>query len=212
MSRTQITLFVDERKNIILPIIWTALIGYFFYHTCLSISQVRGWVSPKLVLFILGYGIGYFTIWLVVMGVFIFPDWSYKVADKLIGLRTSLRSWPKVFSIAFLILPSWLVFLSPFLRLQTPTKDFVIFPHLRICAFILSVAISAFLMTESEHKLINFRKLSAALLLSGMIFILVREFQTVVNYPFSLTWSEGNRMWDYSILYGRQRYNVAQGE
>lgn len=212
MSRTQVTDFVDKRKNIILPIIWTTLIGYFFYHTYLSISQVRGWVSPKLRLFIFGYGISYSAIWLVVIGVFFFPDWSSKVADKLIGLRTSLKSWPKVFSIAFLSLPSWLVFLSPFFRLRTPTKEFVIFPHLRIFAFIISVAVSAFLMTESDHKLINFPKITAALLLSSMIFILVREFQTVVKYPFSLTWSEGNRMWDYSILYGRQRYNVAQGE
>ena len=28
----------------------------------------------------------------------------------------------------------------------------------------------------------------------------------MTNYPFSLGWSEGNRLWDYSILFGRARY------
>src|SRR5690606_8582589 len=29
------------------------------------------------------------------------------------------------------------------------------------------------------------------------------------DYPFSLAWSEGNRIWDYSILFGRARYDIA---
>jgi hypothetical protein len=29
----------------------------------------------------------------------------------------------------------------------------------------------------------------------------------VTGYPFSLGWSEGNRLWDYSILFGRDRYD-----
>jgi len=32
-------------------------------------------------------------------------------------------------------------------------------------------------------------------------------YTEVSAYPFSQTWSEGNRLWDYSILFGRARYN-----
>ncbi|MEK6222212.1 MAG: hypothetical protein N2D54_08180, partial [Chloroflexota bacterium] len=36
-------------------------------------------------------------------------------------------------------------------------------------------------------------------------------FSKVTSYPFSLTWSEGNRIWDYSLIFGGDRYLVAEG-
>lgn len=45
-----------------------------------------------------------------------------------------------------------------------------------------------------------------ALLLMAAALALLEPFAEVTSYPFSLGWSEGNRLWDYSILFGRDRY------
>lgn len=37
--------------------------------------------------------------------------------------------------------------------------------------------------------------------------ILIQQFRLVSSYPFSVGWSEGNRFWDYSVLFGRKLYD-----
>lgn len=39
--------------------------------------------------------------------------------------------------------------------------------------------------------------------------ILIQQFRLVSSYPFSVGWSEGNRFWDYSVLFGRRLYDWA---
>jgi hypothetical protein len=46
--------------------------------------------------------------------------------------------------------------------------------------------------------------------LSAAIFILAQRFALVTDYPFSLSWSEGNRIWDYSLYFGRERYQILE--
>jgi hypothetical protein len=46
----------------------------------------------------------------------------------------------------------------------------------------------------------------------GVGLVLGREFSSVTDYPFSLSWSEGNRLWDYSLAFGRDRYILPAGE
>ena len=54
------------------------------------------------------------------------------------------------------------------------------------------------------------------LLICGLIFsasfVLLTQFQDITAYPFSIGWSEGNRMWDYSVLFGKNRYNFPQDQ
>jgi len=45
-------------------------------------------------------------------------------------------------------------------------------------------------------------------LLAASILILASRLMAVSDYPFSLGWSEGNRIWDYSLYFGRERYDV----
>ena len=46
-----------------------------------------------------------------------------------------------------------------------------------------------------------------ALLLTGAAFAVAAAFTGVTTYPFSLGWSEGNRLWDYSLLFGKRLYS-----
>ena len=54
-----------------------------------------------------------------------------------------------------------------------------------------------------EYSAAGVRK---AALLTGVIICGAMPLADVTSYPFSLGWSEGNRLWDYSILFGSDRY------
>lgn len=62
---------------------------------------------------------------------------------------------------------------------------------------------------ESE---IHFRSLLVCALVFSAGFVLLTQFHDVTNYPFSIGWSEGNRMWDYSVLFGKARYDFPQDQ
>lgn len=79
--------------------------------------------------------------------------------------------------------------------------------YLRILLAVFSAILLSWMLTRETDRFINWRGLLTALtLMSGgyTIFVALKE---VTTYPFSLGWSEGNRLWDYSIMFGRYIYN-----
>ena len=52
-------------------------------------------------------------------------------------------------------------------------------------------------------------RLSLALMGSASIYLVADRLTLVTDYPFSLGWSEGNRLWDYSLYFGGRPYSVA---
>jgi len=51
-----------------------------------------------------------------------------------------------------------------------------------------------------------------ALIMVTVVFIAGSYLTGVSSYPFSLGWSEGNRLWDYSVRFGSDRYLIPEGE
>jgi len=49
------------------------------------------------------------------------------------------------------------------------------------------------------------------MLVVGSLFAFAKSLVGVTSHPFSLGWSEGNRLWDYSMLFGRSRYQFPDG-
>ncbi|MBC8332842.1 MAG: hypothetical protein H8E28_12740 [Anaerolineae bacterium] len=75
-------------------------------------------------------------------------------------------------------------------------------------AFLIAVGLAmAVFATRHPRHLICWRPLGLSFVAVGAVIVFAAEFVTVVDYPLSLTWSEGNRIWDYSWLYGRRFYN-----
>ena len=64
---------------------------------------------------------------------------------------------------------------------------------------------------EKENG-IRFTGLVSCTLIFSAGFVLLTQFHDITNYPFSIGWSEGNRMWDYSVLFGKSRYNFPQDQ
>lgn len=48
------------------------------------------------------------------------------------------------------------------------------------------------------------------ILLSASLFIISERFLLVTDYPFATTWSEGNRLWDYSLYFDRDQYTFSE--
>jgi len=126
--------------------------------------------------------------------------------------------------------PGWL--LEPLHRLQRRTPRFL---RVGLAAILLAVPTYLFLFSPvGNYKLyywarlgtvLIFATLAAALfrhkgfragllawaalvMTAGALFAASGWLNKVTAYPFSLTWSEGNRLWDYSMLFGRGRYQV----
>ncbi|NMB61976.1 MAG: hypothetical protein GYA18_06510 [Chloroflexi bacterium] len=60
----------------------------------------------------------------------------------------------------------------------------------------------------SKYKISNF---FPSLIILASSLLLSNRLRLIVNYPFSLSWSEGNRFWDYSLFLRKNHYHSAPG-
>lgn len=77
----------------------------------------------------------------------------------------------------------------------------------RTLLWALMAVLLAVLLTQTDD-LLGWKPFLAALVLTSSAFTVAISLQRVTDYPFSLAWSEGNRIWDYSILFARARYDI----
>lgn len=131
---------------------------------------------------------------------------------KLNNLRGGLLTWREKLGkgrglVAFLVaaLPAYFVFYSAW-------GDLFVGFFTRSIIFILAISLTTNLLASKKEGLFSWRALLLAGLFTGSLLVLAESFALVSNYPFALHWSEGNRLWDYSLLFGRARYNYPAGE
>ncbi|MBR6088606.1 MAG: hypothetical protein IKP86_01640, partial [Anaerolineaceae bacterium] len=72
------------------------------------------------------------------------------------------------------------------------------------------VVLAAWFWKKEQESL--FSALLSCALNFSVSFVLLTQFQDITDYPFSIGWSEGNRMWDYSVLFGKARYDYPQDQ
>jgi hypothetical protein len=121
------------------------------------------------------------------------------VMSKLLVFRERIGSWRWFLVFFVFIFPVWLF---QFSVLGIVFQGFFI----RLLIWAASLFLFAFLISE-KHVLIGWERFLFALILSGSLFSIFASLRFVSDYPFSLGWSEGNRLWDYSIMFGRERYD-----
>lgn len=118
---------------------------------------------------------------------------------RLLGLRgrlAGLRGWLAA-----------LAFLLPFLyRLALGAGGYILYPNIRFAVWLTAFTLAAWLLCDREDRLISLR--SAAQAAGGLTLVsaVTRLLLMVVNEPFSLSWSEGNRFYDYSLVFGQDLY------
>jgi hypothetical protein len=66
---------------------------------------------------------------------------------------------------------------------------------------------AAALTCRDANRLTNTTSLVVSWIVIASLFTFSQAFVGVSAYPFSLSWSEGNRIWDYSVLFGHRFYD-----
>lgn len=125
-------------------------------------------------------------------------NWPWRM--QLLVLRSRLGVFRWLWVMVAIAFPIWL--------LQYTTWG-VVFSgiNLRLLIWCITVLIVGFLLGDNQNDTLSFSSFSLALLLTGAAITLAVPFRDVTNYPFSLGWSEGNRLWDYSLLFGKNLYD-----
>ncbi len=165
---------------------------------CLEVNRVAwgtgvwlGEYSPK-------WALGFFTfvlVSLVLFALILTTIWSpgklRLVRDGLFCLRARMGIFRWVLALAFLFAP---VYLFQY------TYWGVVFTGAAIRMLVWALTVFGLAFTLGQNtSFIVWPNLLAASLLSGTVISAAIPLASVTNYPFSLAWSEGNRMWDYSF-------------
>ena len=105
------------------------------------------------------------------------------------------------------LFPAWFL-LSPLMStlLGDQFSNAVVYDCLRWSIFAISVIIVGICVTHRQDKLLSFHGLLASIVITGSIMSFLWVLVGVSDYPLPLYWSEGNRLWDYSLLFGRSLY------
>ncbi len=111
---------------------------------------------------------------------------------------------------------AWLVAVAiavapPLLWLFTSLGDLA-GPYLRLATLIHTAFLASLCLTDDEQRLVNFSTLVFGLLLVGSLHVLIERLSNVTAYPFSLGWSEGNRMFNFSLRVDSDRYELINSE
>jgi hypothetical protein len=128
-----------------------------------------------------------------------FPERTTRAYKFLIRGRESLKwlRWPLVILIALVPIVYFL---------YTDLGGIITGPYLRLLALLVTGSLIAILTTTGDSHLIRWTNFFLGITVTASMFYCASFLVSVNNYPFSLSWSEGNRLYDYSIPLGRNRY------
>lgn len=98
------------------------------------------------------------------------------------------------------LLPGWFIYFTPWGSIFTGA-------YLRLLLLLFSSGLFALCLTCDERTPVRAEYMALGLVLAGSLHVVAGQLSEVVNYPFPLSWSEGNRLYDYSIYTDASRYH-----
>lgn len=175
-----------------------------FYHVAWGTGEAVGQFSPR---WLALFGLFVLFCMMVFMGIIVLILRGEQILEKarwIVAIRNASMLVRIAMIALVLILPIW------FLQ---RTMWGIVFSGLyfRVLLWMLMIALLSVLLTN-DNELIHWKPFLASLVLASSAFTIAISLQRVTDYPFSLAWSEGNRIWDYSILFGRARYDIPDGQ
>ena len=117
---------------------------------------------------------------------------------KMLEFRERLGIFRWLFAVFIFILPIWF--------LQYTLWGLVFHDiYIRFIIWVTTVCLLTMIFSRRD-QLAGWNEFLASLILTASAFSIAASLKYVNNYPFSLGWSEGNRLWDYSVLFGSDLY------
>ncbi len=87
--------------------------------------------------------------------------------------------------------------------------NYVVNPSLRFSLLLIEVYGLAALIGREGKRLTSFKTVLISALGLAVVSAFINNLLLVINYPFSLSWSEGNRFYDYSLVFGQNLYDYS---
>ncbi len=115
------------------------------------------------------------------------------------------RIFRKLGRLRWILLVGWLLAL-PYLVLYSPYAAKFESPWVRWLLYFNFALGAALLLSRREGARLTTAHFIAGALLTAAVFAFSAAYTHVSSYPFRLSWSEGNRLWDYSLMFARERY------
>ena len=147
-------------------------------------------------------GIAVYTVFALVLGVVL--AWGLLKPDlvvrKTLERSRGPESWIACIGVGLVVLAPPVVFLGP-------AGGFLTAFHYRLLALSLSTLGIAALLPADRNPL--WKRLSIGAILAAGVYGIALRLVNVTDYPFKLGWSEGNRLWDYSLYFIHDAYDVA---
>ncbi len=122
-----------------------------------------------------------------------------RISGVILAARSRLGRWRFVLIAIFIASPL-------ILRFIMGLDGYQLYTNIRFGVLLIIFWLIVFLPGSQPGRLIAGTDLLVGALALAVGFSITNYFLEVVNYPFSLTWSEGNRFYDYSLVFGQSLY------
>ena len=187
-------------------VLLAALFAYILIRACIEFYAIAWETGVWLGEFSLKWGIGFFSFvlfsiltWVGALLVIWKPSVFGRFPERIISLREKIQAFRWLVVIILLVFPVWFLQYTPW---------GIVFSGLYFRIFLwIYIAFGMAIFIQRDNFLLKWSSLLTALLLTSSAFSIVAALINVSDYPFSLGWSEGNRMWDYSMMFGRHLYD-----
>ena len=171
-----------------------ALMLFIYPRVVLETRILASGALPHRVVTVIGFA------GLVLLAVALYSNHSERIRERLIAWRNRLGIFRPILLLLICILPI-------FHRYLVQPETYIIYDDIRFAIFLAAVWLAAYLMSTGPGSLVTRDALGLSLGVLIFTAFLARQSILVIDYPLSLTWSEGNRLYDYSLVFGQSLYN-----
>lgn len=122
-----------------------------------------------------------------------------RISHAILTARSRLGRWRFILIAIFIASPL-------ILRFIMGLDAYQLYVNIRFAILLSILWLAVLLLGSQPDRLIAGVDLLVGALALAVGFGITNYFLEVVNYPFSLSWSEGNRFYDYSLVFGQSLY------
>ncbi|HUE99647.1 MAG TPA: hypothetical protein VMN99_10360 [Anaerolineales bacterium] len=122
-------------------------------------------------------------------------------------LRFALLAWRERLGLVRFGIIVLLCLTPIFHRYLVDPETYILYDDIRFMVLLVAVWVVAYLGLTRSTQLVSREALGLSLGVMLFTSFLARSSLFIIDYPFSLSWSEGNRFYDYSLVFGQSLYD-----
>lgn len=164
-------------------------------------SLISGYgFSPKWLAAAIGVGLIFVAVAVLCAWALLRPRTLLRLYARWIEDRLAVAgAWRYVFAAGLACLPSVALLGDWGKHLTTPA--------FRMTLMVLPGLLSGLVLSSRVKHAVG--RVGLMILVTAAAFAVSKRLVQITDYPFKLFWSEGNRLWDYSLYFARDRYQIA---